>query len=51
MKLPQESLMFSQNLKTVKFSPEVMLALDLRVLHQKFGEGEFYGSKIRSRGV
>ena len=28
--------MFSQNLiKTIKFLPEVMLALDLRILHKK----------------
>ena len=46
MKLALKSEMFSQNFKkTIKFSPQVMLPLDLHILHKKIG-GDFYGSKI-----
>ena len=45
MKLPLKLGMFSQNLiKTIKFSPEVMLALVIRIFTKKI-RGDFYGSK------
>ena len=47
MKLPLKLGMFSQDLiKTIKFSPEVMLALVLRIFTKKLG-GIFTVQKIR----